>query len=81
LNFSGSVALENFLGEGLFARKVVIEGTLGDSSKVKDFLYAGGGVSDFVDALKASLDQVFAGSLHRQASLTVREAARQQPGS
>jgi hypothetical protein len=42
----------------------VIEGTLGDSSQVKDFLYAGGGVSDFVDTLQADLDQVFAGSLH-----------------
>src|SRR5207245_11632204 len=49
LSFSGCVVLENFLGEGLFARKVMIEGTLGNSGKVKDFLYAGGGVPEFVD--------------------------------
>jgi hypothetical protein len=60
--------LENFLGEGLFATKVVIEGTLGNSSKAKDFGYASGGVADFVDALKADLDQVFAGILHCQFS-------------
>jgi hypothetical protein len=42
----------------------VIEGTLGNSGEVKDLLYAGSGVSDFVDALQADLDQVFAGSLH-----------------
>jgi hypothetical protein len=64
LRFPGCIALDNFLSEGVFARKLVIEGTLGHSGQVKDFLYAGRRISNFVHALKADLDQVFAGSLH-----------------
>ncbi len=59
---------DNFLGEGFFATKVVIEGTLRNSGQAKDLRYASDGVPDFVDALKTDLDQVFAGCLHRHIS-------------
>ena len=46
----------------------MIEGALGNSGKVKDFLYTRAVVPDLVDALKADLDQVLAGSPHRHIS-------------
>jgi len=43
----------------------VIEGPLGNPSEIKDFFYAGSGISDSADALKAYFDEVFTGSLDR----------------